>query len=644
MPDLVSVNYAQTGQSTSTNPKGMRDMQARAFEAREAQYLLLKAPPASGKSRALMFLGLDKLFNQGIKKVIVAVPERSIGSSFAKTDLTTHGFFADWEPNDQYNLCAPGGDGSKSKVKAFHNFMDSKEPILICTHATLRFACEELEEEQFNDTLIAIDEFHHVSADANNRLGDLLKNIMAKSSAHIIAMTGSYFRGDSVPVLSPEDEAKFSKVTYNYYEQLNGYTYLKSLGIGYHFYQGKYTEAILDVLDTDKKTILHIPNVNSGESTKDKHNEVDFIIDAIGEVQLQDQDTGVLHVKRHSDGKILKVADLVEDNPKERDKIVDYLRNIHSVEDMDLIIALGMAKEGFDWPYCEHSLTVGYRGSLTEIIQIIGRATRDSNNKNHAQFTNLIAQPDAQTDEVKVATNNMLKAITASLLMEQVLAPNFKFKTKSNDDEPAKPGEMKIRGLKEPSSKRVKDILESDINDLKASILQDDTMLKAMPGNVDPEVINKVLIPKIIQVKYPELSESEVEEVRQHVVTDSVIKTGEIKEVGDKRFIRMADTFVNIEDIHIELIDRVNPFQKAFEILSKSVTSRTLRGIQEAIDANRIKMDFEEAKILWPKIQEFVKKHNRQPSIGSHNPLEKRMAECIIYLKEEKRKRAQENG
>jgi len=644
MPDIVNVKYQQTGKSKSTNQYGMREMQERAFEYRDAQYLLIKSPPASGKSRALMFLGLDKLVNQGIKKVIVAVPERSIGSSFATTELKKFGFFADWNPNDTYNLCTPGGDGSKSKVQAFQKFMENGEQILICTHATFRFACEELDETTFNNTLIAIDEFHHVSADAENRLGDLLREIMNKSTAHIVAMTGSYFRGDSIPVLRPEDEEKFTKVTYNYYEQLNGYEYLKSLGIGYHFYQGRYTEAIMEILNTDQKTILHIPNVNSGESTKDKHNEVDFILDAIGEVVKQDKETGVIHIKRHSDGKMLKVADLVEDNSRERDKIVDYLRNIKSIDDMDLIIALGMAKEGFDWPYCEHALTVGYRGSLTEIIQIIGRATRDSNNKTHAQFTNLIAQPDAADDLVKLSVNNMLKAITASLLMEQVLAPNWKFKTKVDEYDKAKPGEIKIRGLKEPSSKRVKDILESDLNDLKATVLQDDTMLKAMPGNVDPEVINKVLIPKIIKVKYPDLSDDEVEEVRQHVVVDSVIKNGEIKETGDKRFIRMAGSFVDIDDIHIDLIDKINPFQKAFEILSKSVTTKVLKVIQDHIESTRIKMDFEEAKILWPKIQEFIKMYNREPNLKSNDPLEKRMAECIIYLKEEKRKRAEANG
>ena len=643
MPNLVDVTYAQTGQSSKTNEYGMREMQAKAFQARNDQYLLLKAPPASGKSRALMFIALDKLINQGVRKAIVAVPERSIGGSFEKTELSKYGFYADWVPNDLYNLCTPGMDGSSSKVEAFKKFMGNEEKILICTHATLRFAFEQLPTESFNNVLLAIDEFHHVSADGENRLGELLRLIMSKSTAHIVAMTGSYFRGDSVPVLMPDDEAKFAKVTYNYYEQLNGYTHLKSLGIGYHFYQGRYTSAINEVLDTDKKTILHIPNVNSGESTKDKHKEVDIILDSIGDVIKVDEATGVISVKRHTDGKILKVADLVNDNSKDRDKIQNYLRNMESVDDMDLIIALGMAKEGFDWPYCEHALTVGYRGSLTEVIQIIGRCTRDSDNKTHAQFTNLIAQPDAADDEVRLSVNNMLKAITASLLMEQVLAPNFTFKTKINDEDKSTPGVIKISGLKEPSSNRVRQIVEDDLNDLKATILQDPQMLKAMPGNIDAEVINKVLIPKIIRVKYPELTENEVEEVRQFVVVDSVIKNGEIKEDGDKRFIRMAGKFVNIDDIHIDLIDTVNPFQKAFEILSKSVTTNVLRIIQETIEATRIQMDFEEAKILWPKVLGFVKSNNRQPSLTALDPIEKRMAECVVYLKEEKRKQEQ-NG
>ena len=291
MPDIVHVTYNQTGKSKSTNEYGMREMQARAFEARTAQYLLIKAPPASGKSRALMFIGLDKLVNQNLKKVIVAVPEKSIGSSFSQTKLKQFGFFEDWNPNPKYNLCTAGGE--KSKVNAFLNFLESEEQILICTHATLRFAFEALDEKAFNDVVLAIDEFHHVSADGDNRLGEVLRSVMEKSTAHVVAMTGSYFRGDSMPVLMPDDEAKFIKVTYNYYEQLNGYDYLKSLGIGYHFYQGRYTSAIDEILDEKKKTIIHIPSVNSGESTKDKYEEVNRIIDSLGELDYQDPVTGV---------------------------------------------------------------------------------------------------------------------------------------------------------------------------------------------------------------------------------------------------------------------------------------------------------------------------------------------------------------
>lgn len=708
MPDLVHVHYAQTGQSSQTNTMGMRDMQEKAYAARDAQYLLLKAPPASGKSRALMFIALDKLVRQGIKKVIVAVPERSIGGSFRATDLRSNGFFADWQPDDRYNLCTPGTDGSKSKVEAFTNFMRNSEKILICTHATLRFAFEELEENDFDNTLLAIDEFHHVSADADSRLGELLRAIMKKSTAHVVAMTGSYFRGDSVPVLLPEDEERFEKVTYNYYEQLNGYKYLKSLGIGYHFYQGRYTNAIMEVLDTDKKTILHIPNVNAGESTKDKYKEVDTILDLIGNLISTNPTTGIMQVKRHTDGRLLKVADLV--NESSQSKTMDYLRDMKSVDDLDLIIALGMAKEGFDWPYCEHALTVGYRGSLTEIIQIIGRATRDSNNKTHAQFTNLIAQPDATDDLVKLSVNNMLKAITASLLMEQVLAPNFKFKTKLSDDDEAGPGEIKVHGFKMPTSKRVKSIIETDLNDLKATILQNDTIINTMSGNIDAEVINKVLIPKIIEQKYPSLTEEEIEEVRQYVVLDSVVKNNlmiDVKDLrkaiqqdeaiqnaleeampkyqintelipkvvksvypeltddeansfskllvklpnihsadeslSDKRFIRMASQFVNIDDLHIDLIDQVNPFQKAYEILSKSVTPQVLKVIQDTIESTRIQMTLDEAFILWPKIKTFVDTFQKEPSLQSNDPIEVRMAQALIRLKDEKRKRMTSN-
>lgn len=644
--NIVNVEYAQTGNSVNTDALGMREMQQRVYAQRAAQYLLVKAPPASGKSRALMFVGLDKLYNQGRQKVIVAVPERSIGGSFANTQLTRHGFFADWEIKDEHNLCTPGS--SAGKVDQFIDFLNGPDATLVCTHATLRFAYERLPAGAFNGTVLAIDEFHHVSSDTgSNRLGELLKGVMANSDAHIVAMTGSYFRGDSVPVLSPADEAKFTPVTFNYYDQLNGYEHLKSLGIGHHFYQGRYTSAIHEILDLDKKTILHIPNVNSGESTKDKIEEVGFILDAIGEVVSQEEDTGILQVRRKDNGEMLRVADLVDDMDQlARAETLHYLSTVASKDRdaVDVIIALGMAKEGFDWPFAEHALTVGYRASLTEVIQIIGRVTRDSPGKQHAQFTNLIAQPDATSDEVKISVNNMLKAITASLLMEQVLAPNFTFKAKTGNDDAPKPGELQIKGFKEPSSDRVKQIVATDLNDLKATVLQDETFVKQAAANADPETTNKVLIPKIIRDRYPDLDESQVEELRQQVVVDSVVKNGEVKNVGDKRFIKMQDKFVNIEELNINLIDSVNPFQRAFEVMSKSVTPGVLRIIQDTITSNRIQMTEEEAVALWPKIQQFHKVNRRRPDLRSEDQIERRLAAALLFLQKLKREREAQGG
>jgi len=650
MADFVTVSYAQTGASQTTNQYGMRAMQARAFDARNSQYLLVKAPPASGKSRALMFIGLDKLENQGIAKVIVAVPERSIGASFKSTPLSEGGFFRDWVVNPQWNLTDAGGT---QKTKAFADFMASEDSILVCTHATFRFAFDQLGAAAFANSVIAIDEFHHVSADENNRLGEVVRALLEDGRSHIVAMTGSYFRGDTAAVLHPEDEARFTRVSYTYYEQLSGYRDLKTLGIGYHFYRGRYVDAINEILEPNLKTIVHIPHVRSSESTTDKYDEVDRILDHLGDVIGKDPVTGFDLVRR-ADGKLIKVADLVNDDIG-REKIMLALRDIKGRDDVDIIIALGMAKEGFDWIWCEHVLTVGYRGSLTEVIQIIGRSTRDAPGKSHAQFTNLIAEPDASAERVTDAVNNMLKAIACSLLMEQVLAPNFKFKTRADADEldgsrresdivyTGDDNIIAIRGFAEPSTARTRQILESDLNDLSAAIFQDEAVLRAAmnPDEYAPEVVNQVFIPKVIARQYPDLSAEEIEEVRQAVVANGVFKSPSvsIEQQADTKFVRMAEKLINIDEISIDLIDSINPFQRAYEILSKSVTADVLKTIHGAITSTKVAMSEEEAVSLYPRIKAFVAEKKVEPSLVSPNPLERRMAEALAWIREAKRRK-----
>ncbi len=300
----VSVSYAQNGASTKSNELGMRPMQERAFEKRGEQYLLIKSPPASGKSRALMFIALDKLTNQDLRQAIIVVPEKSIGSSFNDEPLSQYGFWADWHVEPHWNLCnAPGTDGGK--VNALGSFLESQDKVLVCTHATFRFAVDKFGVEAFENRLIAVDEFHHVSANPDNRLGTHLGELIARDKVHVVAMTGSYFRGDAEAVLAPQDEARFDSVTYTYYEQLNGYEHLKSLNIGYFFYSGPYSDSILEVLDPAEKTIIHIPSVNSRESTKDKHREVEHIIEELGEWLGTDDATG-FQLVRTADGRTLR--------------------------------------------------------------------------------------------------------------------------------------------------------------------------------------------------------------------------------------------------------------------------------------------------------------------------------------------------
>lgn len=651
--DIVNIHYLQTGTSTGTDTLGMREMQAMAYKARRQRFLLIKAPPASGKSRALMFIALDKLVNQGIRKVVVAVPEKSIGRSFQNTKLKEHGFFADWKVAQRFNLCDAANESDKA-TRFVEFFNQDSASILVCAHATLRNGMKEISDEAFNDCLLAIDEFHHTSADANSGLGDIVRRIIYNSTGHIVAMTGSYFRGDGIPVLRAEDEARFFPVTYNYYQQLNGYRYLKNLILAYHFYHGSYLDHISEVLDTTKKTIIHIPSINSRASSgKGKYTEVDEIIKMIGTVESRDYNNGGLYHVRTADGRLLKVADLVEDHADTRNRVQSYLQKMKSRDDMDIIIALGTAKEGFDWQWCEMCLTVGVRGSLTEVVQIIGRCTRDCEGKETARFVNMIGMPDADMPEVKTAVNDFLKAITASLLMEQVMAPDWHFKTEKNEDSEGRndPRTITVEGLKPLSSVKTKMIVQQQMDDLKAAILQNDMIVSALSGSTTAETINKTLIPKVIKERYPELTDDEIEEVRQRVVLESIVKGNDIVDTkGDpidlniqekegesdgNRLIKLTNRLINIDKLSINLIDTINPFQRAYEVLSKQVDAPTLKVIQNVMAAQKIDMTNEQAKTLFSKIKEYVAAHGGKiPDSDSPDPKVRELAVALQLLKD----------
>jgi hypothetical protein len=430
------------------------------------------------------------------------------------------------------------------------------------------------------------------------------------------------------------------------------------------------------VLDDRLKTIIHIPHRGSAEAYDDKNNEVGRIIDLIGKHVGVEAATGFDLIET-PDGRVLKIADLVNDAPgrevvkaalSREAKGIDGRRDdVADRDKVDIIIALGMAKEGFDWVWCEHALTIGYRASLTEIVQIIGRATRDAPGKRRALFTNLVAEPGVETGVVTDAVNDMLKAISGSLLMEQVLAPNFKFYRREDGDvrEPINvdgQGQVTIgiKGLMEPPTDRSREICEQDMHDLVASACQA-MDARVLAPETAPEVATQLILTDIIERRYENLTDDETEAIRQDLAARMNILTLARREAengmsepgaefdhsqpkaGDEEpesapntLLTMVRKFINVRDLDIDLIDSVNAFRERFEVASKSLDATILAHVQSAMVANRVQMSEDEAIVLWRRIKLFRAQEGREPNVHSADALEKRMAEALAWLKTRK--------
>lgn len=378
------------------------------------------------------------------------------------------------------------------------------------------------------------------------------------------------------------------------------------------------------------------------------------------------------HMVELPDGRTIKLADLVEDGDSaKRSKVLSALKdpaNRGNRDHVDVIIALGMAKEGFDWIWCEHALTVGYRSSLTEVIQIIGRATRDAPGKEKARFTNLIAEPDAAEALVVDAINDTLKAIAASLLMEQVLAPRFEFTPKNAGakggfdygpsgyvDDGANIGfneasgqfHLEIKGLVVPESPEANRICREDLNEVITAFVQDKAVLERGlfdRENTLPEELTQLQMGKIVRERYPDLSPSDQEAVRQHAIAALNVtqRAKELASGGDEAGSdRSANTALidgvrkiamDVRELDIDLIDRINPFDAAYAVLSKAMDETTLKQVQATIAAKRVNIPYEEARELALRALKFKQERGRVPEITSQDAWEKRLAEGVAAL------------
>ena len=687
MTEIASIQYGQTGKSTEPDTLGMRPMQARAWRKRGETHLLVKSPPASGKSRAVMYIALDKLHNQGLRKVIITVPQSIIGASFSDEPLSKSDFFWDWTINKKWDLCSDQHQSREStNVKLVDEFLesaDSDDCILICAHATFRQAVVELGYERFDECLIALDEVHHASDDEGfNVLGDRLSKLIKRNKAHIVAMTGTFFRGDLKPVLSPEDESRFETVVYTGHEQLDGYKYLKSLLIEHSFFDGSYIDSIMNVVDTKKKTIIYIPSVNTKQTSNKKEN-VDSILEQIGEVLDPDPETGFRRVKCAKTKNILKVADLVNDDPDMRKPVVNSLRDRTQKDNpkyLDIVIALNMAKEGFDWIWAEHVVAVGDRGSLTEIVQIMGRVTRDAPGKSEVRFTNMISDPEADDITLVESVNDRVKAIFMGLLMEKVYAPVFKIRPRStepledeystddadadtphqdNSQELPAPGTLDIEGLPRLSEQHSKQF-DFHVNDMIREVMLDATTIKYVAALGDNSYAHGegVYIDaacRAISDRFSEASESEKSALVKWLQVQICAYEGarraraQLTESGDLRgsntngaktatarksgILAAGDgMLIDVNELNIDLIESFQAFATARLILAKEVNSSNLREVENMIKAKRHPFTDEQLKEHYPHIKAWFQKYGVPPKANSTDLRESDLGRALAQI------------
>ena len=306
-------------------------------------------------------------------------------------------------------------------------------------------------------------------------------------------------------------------------------------------------------------------------------------------------------------------------------------------------------------------------------MQIIGRVTRDAPNKPRARFTNLIAEPKADQSDVVEAVKDTLKAIATSLLMEQVIAPRFDFTPKDSGpragfdygpdghvegqtnvgvNEETGTISVEIKGLKDMGPEAAR-ICREDLNDVIAAVVQDKEILtRALfdPENTVPQESTQLRIPKIIRDRYPQLTEDDVEAVRQRAVAaltlvQTAVKT-EDKVNANLGLIQGVRKFVlHVRELSLDLIDSINPFGEAYAVLARNLNADTLRQMQEKIAAKKVNISEDEALALTRRALEWKQERGRAPQITAADPWERRLAEGVAsYTQYMARKKAKAAG
>ena len=261
------------------------------------------------------------------------------------------------------------------------------------------------------------------------------------------------------------------------------------------------------------------------------------------------------------------------------------------------------------------------------------------------------------------------------LLMEQVLAPRFKSKAKTEGSVPEDgldygvegynparcnvgvnqaTGEftVEIKGLVEPKSEEAARICREDLTELHTTFLQDrDTLERGLfDQDLLPEEITQLRMGKIVQEKFPDLDKVDQEAVREHAIAamnlfqqaKRLVLEDNDRDRGQESAGSHSTALIdgvrryvlNVRDLDIDLIDRINPFGEAYAILAKAMNENSLKQVADVITAKKVRITPDEARALAKRALQFKRLHDRLPSATATDPWERRMAKGVAKLQQ----------
>ncbi len=409
------------------------------------QHWIVNAPTGSGKSNILLGLSIDALKNDKDHLVILACPQKEIGKGFFKRIWKIDGIDTTIRDNNQ--LCGDKLFTDTGKVERLKDFIEGKrhshetDRMIVCTHATLSFVLERVDKSKMKNITLIVDEGHHIRTDDVNGLGKVANYFLDNDSnkLNLIVSSATPFRGDRAQIIPASEADRFHTFFLNYdrhlIENCNG------LAFSYEFFFNHKGRGNAHTINTIfqrtgvRKTIIFIPRSGTMYShDRNKRGDVDEVIRGIGNTNratftwdLKTMNNGVHIVKLvNRNGKMIRVLDLVME--EDRTKRLDYLRD--NPDDIDIVIGINVPKEGFDWTVATREIIIGKIGSLTEMIQMIGRCFRQhkskDNGKTKVEIIQIFPKVDIQkldNDKVRTNFNDFMKTIYVVFAGRLVLNP-----------------------------------------------------------------------------------------------------------------------------------------------------------------------------------------------------------------------------